>query len=72
MINRCAYVGRIKEVVSKKNGELYDVHLFSNDTRTFEVLTEHDAFKPNASGEYFINTYKGKDGTWKNSLVEFI
>lgn len=72
MIIKCAYVGKIKEVVSKKDGKHYDVHLFSNDSRSFEVLTEHNGFKPNASGDYYINSYKGKDGFWKTSLVKFI
>lgn len=68
MIVRTKHYGISKVVTSQKDGKDYEIHLFEDaQGRFYEIAIEEGTFQPKS--EYLINSYKGKDGFWKASLV---
>lgn len=70
MIVSAKHLGISKEVVSQKDGKLYQIHGFiDNRGSVYEIPFEDGKFP--VQSEYYVNSYKGKDGQWHSGLVSF-
>lgn len=70
MVSKCIYVGVKNSVQSKKDGKVYDVHCVDNGRFILEILTEAGACKYNKGDTVYVDSYKAKDGKWKNRVID--
>lgn len=70
MISKRKYEGKVK-VVKAKDGKEYDILLFSSPNgMTTEVAYPVGEFYGMKGDEFYINSYKTKDGYYKSYLVD--
>lgn len=69
MVVKCSHVGLSKRIVSKKDGNEYEIHLFEDsNSRLYQLPFLSGTFLKKDS--YYIESYKTSDGTWRSHIID--
>lgn len=69
MVVKCSHVGVSKRIVSKKDGNEYEIHLFEDvNSRLYQLPFLSGSFP--RKDAYYIESYKGSDGSWHSHIID--